>query len=344
MVALVTGGFGFIGSHLVEALLAEERRVHVVDDLSTSPLPLEAVLDEIGRPDALTYSVQDVASFCADTPDEPFEEVFHLASFVGPASLIGHAGRIAVSIIESTCAVADLAARCGATMLDLSTSEVYCGNPVGLCDETGALTLPTRPTARLEYAIGKLAAETALLNRHRAQGLDCRIVRPFNVAGPRQSGVGGFVLPRFIGQALCGIDLTVFGDGQAVRAFTHVRDIVDGLLLVMRKGRHGEVYNFGNAGNGCTIFELAQRVIQTANSPSSVAYVDPTEIFGPLYAEVGDKLPDASRALAELGWRPQRDLSQTIAETYAYMTSLPQPQLERLRGFEPVRAKEAGRA
>jgi UDP-glucose 4-epimerase len=188
-------------------------------------------------------------------------------------------------------------------------------------------------SARLEYAVGKLAAETVLLNLCRAQGLDGLIVRPFNITGPRQSGMGGFVLPRFVGQALAGEDLTVFGDGRQVRAFTHVRDMALGLIHAMRRGAVGEVYNLGNPENRCSILELAEHVREVTGSASGIRFVDPREIYGPLYAEAHDKFPDAAKARRDIDWLSAFGLRDTIDETFRYMRALPEPLLQRLRGF-----------
>ena len=160
--------------------------------------------------------------------------------------------------------------------------------------------MPPQVTVRLEYAVGKLAAEISLVNTTRVTPLHATIVRPFNVAGPRQSGKGGFVLPRFISQALANQPLTVYGDGSMIRAFTHVQDIVRGTMLVMEKGRNGEAYNMGNPANKTSILDLAERVVRVTNSSSKISFVNPKELFGPLFEEANDKYPDADRAINEL--------------------------------------------
>lgn len=331
---LVTGGFGFLGGHLLDLLLADpEATVVVVDNLSTSPLPLERLLDELGHPRRLQYCVSDVEDFCRRWSGPRFEEIYHLASVVGPAGVLPHAGRIAASILRDTLAIADVALGCNARLVDVSTSEVYGGGQQGFCSETMAKIVPAAASARVEYAVGKLAAETAVLNLCRTQGLKVRIVRPFNVSGPRQSGKGGFVLPRFIAQAMTGADVTVFGDGMQVRAFTHVRDLVAGIVSAMRAGRDGELYNLGNPANRCAIGDLAQEVIAVVGSHSRIVHIDPKTIYGPLYEEANDKFPDAARAMTELGWIPRYGRRATIVETYEYMKALPQELLEHVSGI-----------
>jgi UDP-glucose 4-epimerase len=192
---LVTGGFGFIGSYLVEVLLRDrDTTVHVVDNLLSSPLPLDRLLEEIGDQPRLSYSICFVAEFC-NSPHAgvQFDEIYHLASVVGPAGILPHTGKMIKEIVDDTYDLINLALKCGARLLDVSTSEVYGGGQEGLCSETIPKIIPPNYSARLEYAVGKLATEIALINTAKVSPLQVVIVRPFNVSGPRQSGVGGFV-------------------------------------------------------------------------------------------------------------------------------------------------------
>jgi UDP-glucose 4-epimerase len=317
---LVTGGFGFIGSYLVERLLAMPgTRVHVVDNLTTSPIDVEAYVHGLPERERLTYDVCAVEEFCARSVRPRFDEVYHLASVVGPVGVLSHAGRIAAMIVNDMARVAALAAESGARLVDVSTSEVYGGGRDGYCSERDFKIIQPKVTVRLEYAVGKLAAEIALVNMSVVSALSASIVRPFNVAGPRQSGKGGFVLPRFITQATSGLPLTVYGDGSMIRAFTHVADIGDGLLAVMERGRSGEAYNLGNPANKTTILDLARRVVRLTESRSEIVFVDPKALFGPLFEEANDKYPDADRSIHELGWQPKYDLDQIIRDTADYM-------------------------
>jgi nucleoside-diphosphate-sugar epimerase len=318
---LVTGGFGFIGSTLVEKLVAGPgNRVHVVDNLSTSPIDVGAFLGLLRDPSNLTYNLCSIDQYCrSGRPRPTFDEVYHLASVVGPVGVLEHAGRITRMIVDDIYHVMDIAAADGARVLDVSTSEVYGGGRDGYCSEDYTKIIPPKVTVRLEYAVGKLAAEIALVNTSRVTGLHATIIRPFNVAGPRQAPRGGFVLPRFIGQALRGEPLTVYGDGSMVRAFTHVRDIVDGLILTMERGRSGEAYNLGNPENKVTILGLARRVLEVSGSRSRIEFVDPKALFGPLFEEANDKYPDAKRATGELGWCPRRGVDEVITDTLRYI-------------------------
>lgn len=329
MTTLVTGGAGFIGGHLIERLLTHNHDVRVVDDLSSSPMPWEALRDELaaahpGYP-AMMYRCQfwqENISFYAmrGQNSERLDGIYHLASPVGPAGILDQAGRIADKIVAHTMAVISLALMHKCRLVYVSTSEIYGGGVNGLCREDTPCIVPiSNPSARLEYAIGKLAGEIAVLN---TPGLDAVIVRPFNVAGPRQSGKGGFVLPRFVEQALSAQPLTVFGDGSQVRAFTHVKDIAEGLVRAMERGKSGQAYNLGNPANRTVISMLASSVMQAAGAdPSNVVYLDGKEVYGPAYAEASDKYPDADKAMKELDWNPQYSLREIVQGVIDYERS-----------------------
>lgn len=318
---LITGGFGFVGSHLVERLLKEERnRVHVVDNLISSPIDLGSFLRRLGEPPQLTYDLMSIEDYCKNGRPRPhFDEIYHLASIVGPVGVLEYAGRIVKQITEDTYRIVDVARTDRARLCDVSTSEVYGGGRDGYCAEGDSKIIPPVVSVRLEYAVAKLACEVALINTARVSDLFAVIVRPFNIAGPRQSPKGGFVLPRFIGQALSGAPLTVYGTGKSIRAFTHVADVADGIVRALRNGSRGEVYNIGNPANKVRILELAERVIRISDTRSRTEFVDPKAIFGPLFEEANDKYPDSDRAMRELEWRPRFDLDEIIRQTLDYI-------------------------
>lgn len=318
---LITGGFGFIGSHLTERLIADpNNHVHIVDNLSTSSIDPQAYLDSLGRPKNLTYSICSVEQYCREpASDRVINQIYHLASVVGPVGVLSHAGKIAFQIINDANHVIQLALHTGAKVVDVSTSEVYGGGRDGYCSEKDFKVIQANVTVRLEYAVGKLAAEISLINTALVTPLKVSIVRPFNVAGPRQSGKGGFVLPRFITQALAGEPITVYNDGKMVRAFTHVKDIVEGIILAMERGANGEVYNLGNPSNKTSIFELAKRVIHLTESTSKISHVDPKILFGPLFEEANDKYPDADRAVHDLQWHPAYGIDEIILDSCEYL-------------------------
>ena len=337
---LVTGGFGFLGGHVVEHLLDEGARVHVVDDLSTSPVDVGVLLEGLANLSSLSYDLCRVDEYLKAGPDD-FDAIVHLASVVGPAGVLRHGGRIVRLIVQDTYALAEYALDRGATLLDVSTSEVYGGGRDGLCREQDPKVVPADTSFRLEYAIAKLAAETALINLHAGDDLDVVIVRPFNIAGPRQSGEGGFVVPRLLAQAHLGLPLTIFGSGRARRAFSHVEDVADGIVRALHHGTAGTAYNLGNHENVLTIAELADLVLRTTGSDSPKSFVDGQEIYGRAFAEANDKFPEAGRAVAELGWRPRRGVVEVVQDAWDYMRQASPDTFTRARGTQS--AGTAGR-
>jgi nucleoside-diphosphate-sugar epimerase len=314
---LITGGFGFLGTTLTEELLKDKNNmVHVVDDLSTSPVILEDYLSVIGNPKNLTYDICTIDEYFKRNNVPVYNEIFHLASPVGPAGVLKHAGNMVRDVVRDNYTLMDYCIKNNCKLLDVSTSEVYGGGVEGYCSEDTSKVVPAKTTIRLEYAIAKLAAETALINTCTVTSLQAIIVRPFNISGPRQSPLGGFVLPRFIQLADAGKPITVFGKGNQIRAFTHVKDMVEGIILAAENGKSGIAYNLGNVKNKTTILDMAQRVKRILNSKSEIVFVDPKTIYGPLYEEANDKFPDATKAEMELGWVAKYSIDETISDAY----------------------------
>jgi nucleoside-diphosphate-sugar epimerase len=313
---LVTGGFGFIGTTLVDLLLQDKNnKVHVVDDMSTASIDINDYISQITNSTSLSYDITTVEKFFTkDTGPGDWDEIYHLASPVGPAGVLKHAGNMVREVVRDAYLISDYCLIKNIKFLDVSTSEIYGGGQSGYCPESTPKIVPAVTTVRLEYAIAKLAAETAIINTCRAKNLKCTIIRPFNVSGPRQSPKGGFVLPRFIQQAVNNKPITVFNDGSAVRAFTHVKDMARGIILGMNNGKIGEAYNIGNPANKTTILDLAQRVIKVLSSKSEIIFVDPKTIYGETYEEANDKFPDAEKAKLEIGWLPEFDIDRTILD------------------------------
>jgi len=282
--AIVTGSAGFIGSHLVDRLSADGWDV-VGIDRKTGP------------------SIQGISDLPPDV-----SAIFHLASPVGPVGVLHEAGYIVSEVIECADIVARWAASYGCPLIDVSTSEVYGSG--GSDSEDDVCTFRPETSARKEYAIAKLAAETMLRNRP----LDLRIIRPFNVSGPRQSSEGGFVIPRFIEQARAGLPLTVYQPGSQRRAFTHVTDIVDGLVRSL--DWPPDVYNLGNPANSTSISALARLVFSVLGLAGTIVTVNPQALHGPHFREAPDKLPNPGRAM-NLGWIPMVDLATIIRDAGA---------------------------
>jgi nucleoside-diphosphate-sugar epimerase len=312
---LVTGGLGFLGSHLVERLLAEGREVTVVDNAAS------AVVDPAERGWTCDVVLQDIAAY-APRHAPRFDRIFHLADIAGPYRILQYAGTIGARSIAGLDRVLQLATPGHTRLVLVSSSEIY-GRPGSFPESTPA-TIYTPYTVRLEYAVAKSLNEVSALNYGQRTGLQVNVVRPFNIAGPRQSSRGGFVIPRFFEAALAGDPLTVFGTGKQIRSFTHVLDTVQSLLAVADCAGHGEVFNSGNPRNTTTIADLAERIKALCASSSPIDLVDPRELFGPHYAEAFDKIPDTAKIETMLGWRPEHDLQQLLDDTLAeYRTAAP---------------------
>jgi len=303
--AVITGGLGFIGSHLVDRCLAEGLDVLVIDDCRSTRQRATELWPSDSRVKFLMADCRTVV------PQDRAEVVFHLASPVGPVGVLNRAGYITPEVIDGSRAAARWAMRDSVPMIDVSTSEIYGGGDQGLCAESMPRIVEAGAWARLEYQTAKLAAEVMLQN---TADLDVRIIRPFNVAGPRQSPAGGFVLPRMVQQALTGKPITVYPPGTQRRALTHVLDIVDGIWLAWRKGETNRDYNLGNPGNTCSMMSLAHEVADYVGG-AEVTVVDPVGLHGEQFKEAAEKFPDATRAMTELGWHPTRSRQQIIADT-----------------------------
>ncbi len=331
---VITGGLGFIGSHLTSRLLEKpDAHVIVVDSRIHPVVSLDDLLRQIqgNRPGQLDVRILTVEDY---RHDGPLEAIYHFASVVGPAEVLKHAGFITESIVRDTYIVARLALEKKAKLVYVSTSEVYGGGDHGLCEEESPRVIKGPVSARQEYAAGKLACEVAIFNLCQQRNLQAVTIRPFNVSGVRQLGQGGFVLPRFVGQAILGLPLTVFGDGRQVRAFTDVRDVASGILTAGDRGENGKVYNVGNPANRINIRELAELVVTVTGSSSPIRMIDPAAIYGSSYRDAPDKFPKAERLMA-LGWTPQWRLSQTVEAVHAALRDMPLDLMKRVAGLEP---------
>lgn len=319
---LVTGGAGFIGTHLVNALVARSRtklELEIVDDLSSSSVS-QSRFDFFKRKGILfRHLTVEEFQIPANTR---YSQIYHLACRVGPAHVLKYAGRMAREIAADAEKMADLAIRDGAPLISVSTSEVYGKDPHGKSQrEDLAMEVPSKISARLEYTLGKLMTEISLINLATVEPLRVNFIRPFNIVGPLQTGEGGFVLPRFVESALRDEPLTVFGNGNQIRAFTHVSDLVESLILIMNSGVNKKIYNVGTPKNTCTIMDLAQRVVSLLSSRSEIVCVNPKEIFGDRYTDAPSKIPNISLIKGELGWKPKWSLDEIITDYAEFVLS-----------------------
>jgi nucleoside-diphosphate-sugar epimerase len=317
MIVAVTGGLGFIGSALVEAFVAREHSVLVVDSGRASVVedPRELGATEVLISDAATWASALERGEWPAVPDL----IVHAAAPVGSAGVIEYRGTIVWEIARLTWALARAALVQEIPLLNISSSEVYGRS--GVYRESDPLQVPMRPSARLEYAIGKIAGEAIVMNLAAAGRLRALSIRPFNVAGPRQDRSKGFVLPTFAEQALAGEPLTVFGNGEQQRAFTAVSDLAELITggYLEEAPWAGEIFNAAAPENRTSILGLARKVIALAGSSSEVAFTSGREVFGPLYeeAEGFHKLPVCAEAQA-LGWRPALSLDDLIGQTLRF--------------------------
>lgn len=311
---------GFIGSHIVEKLMLDQKnRITIVDDLSTSIVDVPQFLSQFNAHDSgrLTFVRSTVDDFFRLEVGyrKSFDEIYHLASPVGPASVMNQGGNMIREVVRDIYHIIDYCLANDTRLLDVSTSEVYGGGDVtGYCSEDTPRLFPAQLNMRMEYAIAKMAAETAIINTCRTTSLRAIIIRPFNVAGARQSAKGGFVVPRFVQQALSGKPYTVFNDGLDTRAFTHVSDIADGMILAMERGKFGEIYNLGNPDNKVTILELVEKINGALGLNNEIEFIDPVELYGHQYANAYDKFPNADKAMADLDWHPTLSIGDIVRD------------------------------
>jgi UDP-glucose 4-epimerase len=338
---LITGGAGFIGSHLVDALTTRGDHVLVLDDLSTGRLEnldeshhganadAIAALQRDGdrgeseqpRPGAVEFiegSVTDEAlvNDCMSSVDA----CVHLASAVGVQLVVAQPLESVLRSTRGCDIVFAAAARRGCRLLFTSTSEVY-GKLSGELSEDSDRVLGPPSQSRWSYATAKVFGEILAHGYHRQYGIETIVARLFNTVGPRQTGAYGMVLPRFVSQALAGEDLTVYGNGTQSRCFTHVLDTVHALVqLCDADAAAGRVYNVGG-DRLVPVIELAGKVIERTGSDSKVRLIPYREAYEGGFEELGRRVPDTS-ALRELnGWKPSRTLDEMVDDVIAYEQS-----------------------
>mgnify|MGYP001590780810 CR=1 FL=1 len=312
---LVTGGAGFIGTHLVNELVRRHKNItiDVVDNLSNSFIDDDRKF--FFKKHNISFYESSVSGF-AFPEGRKYSQIYHLASPVGPAGVLNYAGSMGVMIINDALKMARRAIEDGAKLLCVSTSEVYGSHPEGDKPQQEDIPkiVPARITVRLEYGVGKLLMEIALLNLAKVEPLYVNFIRPFNIIGPLQKGKVGFVVPRFVDAVLKGEPLTIFGDGSQKRTFTHVVDIVEAFLMLMAGNHKGKIYNVGNPKNLYSIKELAERIVQLSGSSSEIHRIDPKTLYGPLYEEAWNKIPNIGRISEDLGWQPKYSLDEILEE------------------------------
>jgi UDP-glucose 4-epimerase len=320
---LITGGAGFIGSHLTDALLEQGHHVHAFDNLSTGRLANVQHLDDHDRFSLTVGNVQDYHTLekCVVECDR----IVHLAAAVGVQRIMDQPVETLQTNVGGTENVLQLAHYHDKKTLLASTSEVY-GKAMDKDDDLEALseeddwTLGPTSKRRWAYACSKALDEFLAQAYHDEHDLPVIAARFFNTVGPRQSGRYGMVIPRFVERALAGEPIEVYGDGTQTRCFTHVADAVRAVQgLLEAPGTEGEVFNVGQ-GTELSINELAERVRTLADSNSEIVRVPYEEVYGPGFEDMKRRTPDVSKLRTATGYEPQHTIDDILRDVIAFMT------------------------
>jgi UDP-glucose 4-epimerase len=313
---LITGGAGFIGSHLADAYLERGDEVFVIDDLSTGSIHN---IEHIKKHPRFHYTIDTVQNYpvVAELVDQ-CDVVFHLAAAVGVKLIVESPVRTIETNVRGTEVVLAIANKKKKKVLVASTSEVY-----GLSDqvpfrEDGNLVMGATTKGRWSYACSKAIDEFLALAYWREKKLPTVVVRLFNTVGPRQTGQYGMVIPTLVKQALAGRPLTVFGDGKQTRCFGYVGDIVEALVKLMdHEEAVGQVFNIGS-NEEISIAMLAERIRELTGSASEVVYVPYAEAYEEGFEDMPRRVPDITKVGALVGFRPKTSLDGILREVIAY--------------------------
>jgi UDP-glucose 4-epimerase len=323
MRCLLTGGAGFVGSHLAEALLDKGHSVSVIDDLSTGSM--DNITHLKGRP-GFEYVIDTVMreQLMGELVDRA-DVVFHLAAAVGVKLIVEAPVRTIETNVHGTEVVLKQASKKGKLVFIFSTSEVYGKSPAVPFNEDADLVMGPTPKHRWAYACSKAIDEFLALAYHRERKLPVVVVRLFNTVGPRQTGRYGMVIPNFVRQALTGAPITVFGDGQQSRSFTDVGDVVDGLIRLLGEPRAvGQVFNIGN-GEEVTILELARRVKAMCGSSSEIKFIPYDEAYEEGFEDMPRRVPDLTKINRLVGYKPTLALDGILARVIAHARTTLEP-------------------
>ena len=311
--ALVTGGAGFIGSHLSERLLASGWEVYALDDLSTSRIEN---VDRLSSNPAFHLVVDSVlASSVVNELVHKCDVVYHLAAAVGVRLIVEHPVRTMVTNVQGTENVLDHASRFGKRVLVASSSEVYGDHREQrpLSENDRRIYGPTT-ARRWLYADSKAMDEHLALAYHSERDLDCVIVRLFNTVGPRQSGEYGMVIPRFVGRALANEPIEVHGDGTQTRCFCHVQDTIRALTGLMGTPEaSGEIYNVGSSER-ISILDLAERILTLTGSSSELTFIPYDRVYGQGIEDMLHRAPAIEKVQAAIGWTPEYELDTILSD------------------------------
>jgi UDP-glucose 4-epimerase len=316
MHALITGGAGFIGSHLAEALLARGDNVFVLDNLSTGAM--ENIVHLKGR-SGFEYFIDSIENegLLAELIDRS-DVVFHFAAAVGVKLIVEQPVRTIETNVHGTEIVLKHANKKKKLVVIASTSEVYGKSEDVPFRENSDLVLGPTTKHRWAYACSKAIDEFLALAYWKERQLPVIVVRFFNTVGPRQTGQYGMVIPNFVRQALAGEPITVFGDGTQSRSFTHVADVVQALLKLVKEPKAvGQVINIGNVGE-ISILKLAERVRELSDSKSMIKLVPYDEAYESGFEDMPRRVPDLTKVTALIGYKPRFSLDDILSQVIEY--------------------------
>lgn len=317
---LITGGAGFIGSHLADKLIAGGHKVTALDNLSTGKY--ENIKHLEGRPDFKLVVGTILNEFLVDKLVERCDAIFHLAAAVGVELIVKHPLESLTTNIKGSEIVLEMAHRYHKKVLITSTSEIYGKNANGPLKEDEDRILGSPLKSRWSYSTSKAVDEMLAYVYWKEKGVPTVIVRLFNTVGPRQSGSYGMVLPRFITQALDNKDITVYGTGKQSRCFLHVQDAVGALVkLIENPVACGQVFNIGSQEE-ITIEDLAKKIITTTSSRSKIVFIPYNKAYEEGFEDMERRVPDTSKIRDLVGFRPTIDLTGIIKDVVIHLNSV----------------------
>ena len=317
MRVLVTGGAGFIGSHLVEALVARGDAVTVIDNVSTGNLENLASLNE--KIQFVNGDIRD--NVLIESLTEKTDLIFHLAAALGVNTILESTLESISTNIVGSEVILTSAAKNKKRIVIASTSEIYGKNPKQPLSETDDRVIGAPQKIRWSYSDAKAIEEAIATTLFQRQALPVTTARLFNTVGPRQSANYGMVLPKLVQSALSNEPLTVFGDGKQTRVFCHVNDAVRGLLALADSQKSiGDVFNLGGVGE-ISIKDLATKVIEATGSQSEIKLLDYQKAYPAGFEDMARRVPDISKIKSVIGWQPEHDIDSIIADVITYFRS-----------------------
>ncbi len=317
MRAFITGGAGFIGSHLADALIARGDSVTILDNLSTGTLKnLNQVIDQI------EFVEGDIRSHeLVENLTQKADVVLHMAAALGVQTIMHHTVESVSTNFTGSEVVMNAALKFDKRLIIASTSEIYGKNPKQPLSETDDRVVGTPQKIRWTYADAKALEEAIAFALFTTRGLKQTTLRFFNTVGPRQTGRYGMVVPRFVEAALNNQPIPVHGDGTQSRVFCHVEDVVRAVLGVINDDSTiGEVFNVGGTGE-TTIQQLAEKIIFQTKSKSIISYTPYSEAYPPGYEDMQRRVPDTSKLQKHLSWKPEHNLESIIRDVVLYKKS-----------------------